>query len=333
MSPDDLKNKIAVFLSQVGGEPLIYNTSLGPLNLLDVVNLIAEPGQAEVIYEPLLLLRTLFAQCPPELKLQFVPLLLNQMTPTNSMTIGHVVVDAGELRRLRPYIQAFTMFYRPICKALDQKLAMESHRFTEPDLDWIEEAQAPLRASRLKEQQSVARDSLVWWLTRLKSRIDRVRYLRLKKELFEGQNPEINTDKQALVSRLEAVGFRKDIVAALQSFDVKLYAAGTPLDFKGCMDLLRTIYEEITEDAAKTVATRRSKPTPNYSKPFQPWAQYLETEGVLTSDERELVQKLYNYLSNAGAHTLGSAPEQVRVSRNMVIELGLIMVGRVQNVK
>lgn len=237
MSPDDLKNKIAVILSQVGGEPLIYNTSLGPLNLLDVVNHIAQPGQAEVIYEPLLLLRTLFAQCPPELKLQFVPLLLNQMTPTNSMTIGHVVVDAGELRRLRPYIQAFTMFYRPICKALDQKLAMESHRFTEPDLDWIEEAQAPLRASRLKEQQSVARDSLVWWLTRLKSRIDRVRYLRLKKELFEGQNPEINTDKQALVSRLEAVGFRKDIVAALQSFDVKLYAAGTPLDFKGCMDL------------------------------------------------------------------------------------------------
>jgi uncharacterized protein Smg (DUF494 family) len=226
-----------------------------------------------------------------------------------------------------------SMFYRPICKALDQKLAMESHRFTEPDLDWIEEAQAPLRASRLKEQQSVARDSLVWWLTRLKSRIDRVRYLRLKKELFEGQNPEINTDKQALVSRLEAMGFRKDIVAALQSFDVKLYAAGTPLDFKGCMDLLRTIYEEITEDAAKTVATRRSKPTPNYSKPFQPWAQYLETEGVLTSEERELVQKLYNYLSNAGAHTLGSAPEQVRVSRNMVIELGLIMVGRVQNVK
>jgi len=137
------------------------------------VNFIAEPGQAEVVYEPLLLLRTLFAQCPPELKPQFVPLLLNQMTPTNSMTIGHVVVDAGELRRLRPYIQSFTMFYRPICKALDQKLAMESHRFTEPDLDWIEEAQAPLRASRLKEQQSVARDSPVWWLTRLKSRIDR----------------------------------------------------------------------------------------------------------------------------------------------------------------
>jgi hypothetical protein len=28
---------------------------------------------------------------------------------------------------------------------------------------------------------------------------------------------------------------------------------------------------------------------------------------------------------------LGSAPEQVRVSKNMVIEFGLMMVGRVQN--
>lgn len=58
MSPDDLKTKIAVILTQVGGEPLIYNTSLGFFNPLDVVNVIAEPGQAEVIYEPLLLLRT-----------------------------------------------------------------------------------------------------------------------------------------------------------------------------------------------------------------------------------------------------------------------------------
>jgi hypothetical protein len=333
MSPDDLKNKIAIILSQVGGEPLIYNTLSGSLNLLDVVNLIAEPGQVEVVYEPLLLLRTLFAQCPPELKPQFVPLLLNQMTPTNAIIIGHVVVDAGELRRLRPHIQTFTRFYRPICKALDQKLAMESHRFSESDLDWIEEAQASLRLSRLKEQQPVAIESPVWWLTRLKSRIERVRYLRLKKELFEGHNPEINTDKQLLISRLETLGFRKEIVTALQSLDVKLYAAGTPLDYKGCMEIVRTIYEEITEDAAKKVATIKGKPPLTYSRPFQPWAQYLETEGVVTGDERELVQKLYNYLSNAGAHTLGSAPEQVRVSRNMVIELGLMMVGRVENVQ
>jgi hypothetical protein len=52
---------------------------------------------------------------------------------------------------------------------------------------------------------------------------------------------------------------------------------------------------------------------------------------ILTADEGELSQKLYNYLSNAGAHRLSSGPEQLRVTKNMVIELGLLVVGRVQS--
>lgn len=70
--------------------------------------------------------------------------------------------------------------------------------------------------------------------------IEKVRYLRLKKELAEGVNPEINTDKQTLVSRMEELGFRKDIIEALRELDRKLYAAGKPLDFKASMDLART---------------------------------------------------------------------------------------------
>jgi len=153
-----------------------------------------------------------------------------------------------------------------------------------------------------------------------------------KKELSEGQNPEINTDKQELISRLEALGFRKEIVNALAEFDKQLYSAGKPLEFKVCMDLLRTIYEETIEDAAKAVATKRAKPLPSAGA-FHPWCQYLENESVITSDEGALAQKLYNYLSNAGAHILGSAPEQVRLSRNFVVELSLMVVGRVQSVK
>ena len=247
------------------------------------------------------------------------------------MVIAHAVMDAGELRHLGPHIRNITVLYVPTCKALDQKLAMESHIFNESDLDWIEEAQARLRQARLTETESLREESPIWWLARLKSRIARVRYLRLKKELFEGQNPEINTDKQQLVSRLEALGFRKEIVGALQNLDSKLYAAGTPLDFKGCLDMLRTIYEKITQDAAKTLAAKSRKSDPNYSKPFQPWVQYLANERILSNDEMELGQKLYNYLSNAGTHSLGSDPEQVRVCKNMVIEFSLMTVGRVQN--
>jgi hypothetical protein len=221
MKIEELNQKTSVILSQVGENPLIYNSMAGPLNLLEIVNLIVEPGRCEVVYEPLLLLRTLLAQCPDELKTEFVPLLLKHMTRSNAMVIAHAVMDARELRRLGSHIGYFTPYYMPICKALDQKLAMESHIFNESDLNWIEEAQATLRQSRLKETESLRKGSPVWWLARLKSRIARVRYLRLKKELFEGQNPEINTDKQALVSLLEALGFRPRIATALTEADKK----------------------------------------------------------------------------------------------------------------
>jgi len=164
--------------------------------------------------------------------------------------------------------------------------------------------------------------------------IERVRYLRLMKELAEGANPEINIDKQALVSRMEELGFRREIVEAFQELDRKLYAAGKPLDFKAAMELTRTIFEEIVEDAAKEVATITKRPVPPPgAKDFQPWKQLLTNAGVLTAEEGELFQKLYNYLSNVGAHRLGSTPEHVKVSKNTVIEWGLLLVGRIQALK
>ena len=95
--------------------------------------------------------------------------------------------------------------------------------------------------------------------------IDRIRYLRLLKELAEGENPEINTDKQTLVSRMEQLGFRRDIVDALRDLEPKLLAAGTPLELKGCMDVIRTIFEEIVEDAGKKAAAVTGAKVPQAS--------------------------------------------------------------------
>jgi hypothetical protein len=186
----------------------------------------------------------------------------------------------------------------------------------------------------LRPPSHVEADQLLEVLRLVGKTIERVRYLRLKKELVEGVNPEVNTDKQALVSRIEELGFRKAIVEALQELDRNLYAAGKPLDFKAAMDLTRTIFEEIVEDAAKEVAgvKKQTLPPPG-AKDFQPWKQLLVNADVLTADEGELFQKLYNYLSNAGAHRLGSAPEQVRISKNSVIEFGLLLVERVRALK
>ena len=329
MTKDELQKKIDIILSQIGIGAVIYDSQqTSGLDLLDLEKYIAGPGEIAVINEPLLLLRTLFGQCDPELKAEFIPLLLGSLRPINIRVIGHAVLDVGTLDDLKSLLSRAGLFAVGVWRMFDEKLAMESFRFSETELAAIEALVAE-RETKYSKDGPVPRGSLAWWVDRVSKRVKRVQYLRLRQELSEGQNPEINIDRQALISRLEGLGFRKEIVAALNEVDKKIYEAGKPLDFKGCMDLLRSIYEELIEDSAKNVATKSARSLPQGGA-FQPWRQYLENEGLITFDEGEVAQKLYNYLSNAGAHQLGSAPEQVRVSKNMVIELSLMIVGRVQ---
>src|SRR6266849_5800720 len=84
--------------------------------------------------------------------------------------------------------------------------------------------------------------------------IQSIRYERLKGQLLQGVNPEINTDREVLISRMHQLGFRGEILGALTEVDRKVLAASTPLDFKGCVGDLRTLFEEIVEDAAKRAA-------------------------------------------------------------------------------
>lgn len=170
-------------------------------------------------------------------------------------------------------------------------------------------------------------------IQRVKETVATVRYRRLKDELLQAVNPEINTDREVLVSRLEQFGFRREIVEGLTDVDRRIMAAGTALDFKACVDLLRTIFEEIIEDGAKKAAhvKRVTLPTGQLG-PFQPWKDLLVRTDVLTREEGEVFQKMYNYLSVVGTHTLGSHVEHARVAKNVVIELSLLVVGRVQAV-
>lgn len=129
--------------------------------------------------------------------------------------------------------------------------------------------------------------------------LEQIRYERLKGQLLQGLNPEVNTDRAALVSRMEQMAFRQEIVTALDELDRKIMAAGTPLDFKACVDLARTIYEEVAEDAAKRVAAVTGDPLPLGQRvSFGPWKDLLVKAKVLTSDEGDLYQMRFHRPGN-----------------------------------
>ncbi len=162
--------------------------------------------------------------------------------------------------------------------------------------------------------------------------IGRIRYLRLAKALHEKQNPALDVDRQILVSRLQMLGLSAALVRASDEIERRAASASDETDAKGVMDLIRAFLEEVVEESVRKIETKVGKPAPSGTRVshYAPFRQYLENAGVIGPEESELMQKLYNFLSNQGAHKLTSAPEQLHVAHVTVIEWCMLVTGRVQ---
>ncbi len=289
--------------------------------------------------EKLQLLQLLHGQCSTPVKKKVVDFLLKKLKPANARFICHAALELGALKDVKHAIfQAPETVMFGLWQGLEERLVNESEVFTDEDVELIAEMRKQLaprfRLGRVTAPMLLPRAprELSEILERVAKEIDEIRYFRLERELLSGTNPEINTDKKLLLSRMETLGFRPEIARALEEADRELSTAATPFEFKGVVDLVRTAYEETLEDAARRVARLKDSPITGTSH-FAAFREFLVKQGIVTKDEGELSQKLYNYLSNAGVHALGSAPEQARVTKNIVIEICLLILGRIQNVE
>jgi hypothetical protein len=101
-------------------------------------------------------------------------------------------------------------------------MSRRPHRFTDLDIAQLERAcehnrgviGTSLNAAILAEGRDFKAE-----LARSVRTIQLVQYHRLKKELLEGVNPKINIDQHILISRMEELGFRRDIAEALAELE------------------------------------------------------------------------------------------------------------------
>lgn len=147
LSPtEDLQQKIRLILSQVGSSPAIYTVRRAPLLApstgggRDVEP--AKPGDVEFANEQVLLLRTLYTQCSPALKSEFLRLLLVQLHEHGAEVVVHATLEIGELSDLKLVLEdpnrlALGTRLR-LWRTIHQKLTMESHLFTETDLSLLD---------------------------------------------------------------------------------------------------------------------------------------------------------------------------------------------------
>ena len=146
----ELKGKIQLILSEARAETAFYAVRRpGPATLRAAAStgdppVIEAVGDVELVHEEVRLLKLLAAQCSPSLQGQFAELLLGKSSAENAKVVVHAMIEVGGLLTLLTAFKGTKALdatkRRKMWEALRDKLAHESHRFTEADLTAIEEA-------------------------------------------------------------------------------------------------------------------------------------------------------------------------------------------------
>ncbi len=332
-------------------------TSTAYMGLVGPGTYVATAGEVVLASEPAFLLQQLFVGADSAARTVFAPTLLGLLSSSNARVIARTLAATGQVDALDkvtgpdPVIEEFW-------RGLVHVLRFESPLFSEADLQTIEACATVVR-DRARANARAAGAQARWerdfWPfptdgeqavpgghTLVESTVDglvnevrwvisRIRYLRLAKTIREQQNPAVDADRQILLSRIQALGFSATLTSASDEIEQRAVAATSDTDVKSVMDLLRTFYEEFIEEACRKSEPKVGKPVPGgpHVAHFQPYKQYLENAGLVGPEEGEILQKLYNFLSNQGSHKLTSAPEQLRVARSTVIEWCMLIAGRI----
>lgn len=168
-------------------------------------------------------------------------------------------------------------------------------------------------------------------LDNIQKRIYRIKENRLS-NFLEGVNFEINQDETQLQNIISEFGFNKKLNETISKINEKLYNAKDPFDFKNCIDLIRALLNELCKSIALEIQNKRQiQPTIPIDS-MGTAEQYFRDNRVnfLTQTELEFIVKYNAFISGAGVHALQSEREYARISRNLVIELGLFLVEKLK---
>jgi len=150
----------------------------------------------------------------------------------------------------------------------------------------------------------------------------KARYLYLKGSLLTGVNLEINQDKTSVEGYLQKLGFDPALVGSLNHAE-QLYRSNSQFDLKSCLDHLRSFLEALGLQSAQRIYAKKG----GSAKPAK-WGEvpsYLRQVNLFSEKEENFVRTLYTLISDKGVHSLIGEKEYARLLRNVVIEVGLLI--------
>lgn len=146
-------------------------------------------------------------------------------------------------------------------------------------------------------------------------------YFYLKGALQQTVNLEIESDKARVESFLKQLGFRDEMVQALNAAESDYRSNSTAFELKNCIGHLRSVLEFTHREAASAIAVSAGENVPS---DWNAAVGYLKCKDFITPQQEKLVRGLWALLSDEGVHPIMAKAEFARLLRNMVIEYSLL---------
>jgi hypothetical protein len=150
----------------------------------------------------------------------------------------------------------------------------------------------------------------------------KAKYLHLKADLLEGVNLEINNDKTLVENYLKTLGFSELLLESLNEAE-RLQRSSSPFDFKSGMGHLRSFLERLHLEVVELCKWPQPKT----------WGEgltALRTYGLLSPAEERFATGIYGLISDEAVHPVIAEKEYARLTRNVVIEYGLLLLRKLE---
>ncbi|HVL65709.1 MAG TPA: hypothetical protein VM364_00475 [Vicinamibacterales bacterium] len=330
----EVTRHVLLALSQVDHDSPPFSTREDPLEVGADGATLYRPGAA-LPSEPLTLLRLIACSVTVNERANFVSLLLKASTPHLAPTTVQLLIDWNSLDTIGvlPTDTLAAALY-----GAERRVSVEGLTLGTEVLDNLR-VLVDLGCGRFNQAHPVAvqPDSPERRLRKaalqLRASLNLVEYVRLRQTLVVGENPEINTDREHLVSRYRELGLTGDVAGALDRIDRTFATAQDEFDFKAVMGQVRSVLEDVAASSARVeIATTGARATVADVAPrFSECLRALKQTGLMSETESVALQKFHDFISVEGAHALSSAREQARLSKNMMIEWALLILTRVRS--
>ena len=151
----------------------------------------------------------------------------------------------------------------------------------------------------------------------------------LCQQLIERENPEINFDVERVQQEIDYFGFTKALSVLLSEIESLYEKAATEKEYSDVAEKVRKLLDQLLVKVSDEVSHLQDIPITKGHNP-SPFARrnFLHEKGLISKEEKNILDSIYYFASAEGTHSLKSSPERTRICKNIVIEIILYLLRR-----